>query len=454
MPEAPHVPKESPINPLARNFDMVSLLRFAFPTVGMMIFVGLYTIVDTIFISRFAGTEALSSLNIVTPIINVIVGIAAMLGAGGSAMVAGKMGGGKNKEARENFTLIISTVVLLGLSIFFLGTLWMIPLIRGLGASDLLFPYCREYLSVLFFFAPVNMLQVAFATFFVTAGRPGLGMGLCVLGGFANALFDYVFIVSMHMGIRGAALATGVGQMIPAVIGIVFFLCHRTEALYFSRFRFHARVLMKSCVNGSSEMVGQLSAAVTTYLFNMAMMRLLGEEGVAAITIIIYSQFLLTTLYIGFSAGVAPVISYNHGSQDHERLKKVVRICLGFLLIASTGIFLFSILGSSFLAFVFSPKNARVYEFAKGGFRLFSFSFLFCGINIFTSAMFTALSNGKISALLSFLRTFVFIVLGILLLPLLLRVKGVWLAVPVAELLSLAFSLYFVAHYKNEYHYL
>ncbi|QQO08760.1 MATE family efflux transporter [Breznakiella homolactica] len=453
MAEVQTITKTSEANPLAQDFSAGSLLRFALPTICMMVFSGLYTTVDTVFVSRFVGTDALSSINIVTPVINVIVGLGTMLTAGGSAIVARKMGDRRNREARQDFTLIVFTAGLFGLVIAIVGLLFLEKIIRGLGASDRLLPYAAEYLSVLLAFSPANMLQVVFASFFVAAGRPGLGMGLGLAAGTVNGVLDFFFMGILGMGIRGAAIATGLGYTIPALGGMIFFLRNRTGILRFVRPRLRFRVLGESCVNGSSEMVSQLSAAVTTFLFNAAMMRRLGEDGVAAITIIIYSQFLLTTLYIGFSMGVSPVISYNYGSGNTGGLKRIFRICTGCITLFSLVIFVLSLCGGPCLAGFFSAEGTPVYLLARTGFRIVPFGFLLCGLNIFASALFTALSNGKVSAAISFLRTFGFLTIGIVALPLWIGDTGIWLAIPLAEFLTLVFSLFCVRRYRRVYKY-
>ena len=277
-------------------------------------------------------------------------------------------------------------------------------------------------------------------------------MVLGISAGAANILFDYIFMVPLQMGIKGAALGTGIGYLIPTVAGILFFTAGN-GSLHFRRPVMDIFVLAGSCANGFSEMVSQGAAAVTTFLFNRTMMNLLGEDGVAAITIIIYTQFLLTALYIGFSMGVAPVISYNYGKQDNGRLKKVFSVCMRFIILASIVIFGMAIAFGSPLVSLFSEKGTHVYEIARRGFLIFPFSFLFCGMNIFTSATFTALSNGKLSAVLSFLRTFGLIFVLLLILPEFMGVTGVWLAVPIAELLTMVLALAFLYQNKDRYHY-
>lgn len=431
-----------------QKWSAASLLHFAFPTIVMMVFMGLYTIVDTIFVARFVSTDALSAINIVCPVINLTVGLGTMIAAGGSAVVSRKMGAGLEQEAKEDFTLLVLAAAGIGAAILICGTLWLNPILLALGASERLLPFCRDYLGLLLLFLPANVIQTVYANLFVTAGKPGLGFGLSVLAGLANILLDYVFIVLGGMEIRGAALGTGLGYLIPAAAGTVFFFRNR-GALFFVKPRWKGALLTESCLNGSSEMVGQLAAALTTFLFNLTMMERLGEDGVAAVTIMIYSQFLLNTLFIGFSMGVAPVIGFHYGSGNRKQQRKILSICIRFLAAASLLIFALSISGGPLVVRMFTPDASRVYEIAAAGFPVFSVSFLFCGFNIFISALFTALSNGKISAVLSFLRTFGLLCGGILLLPRLFGITGVWMAVPMAEGIMFFVSLGCLIYYRE-----
>ncbi len=437
-------------HPLAKDFHGASLLAFALPSMVMMLFMGLYTLADTLFVARFVGTAALSSINIVCPVINLIVGLGTMLATGGSAIVARKMGRGDLEEARRNFTLLVVTGAIVGLVITAVGLLFLEEIVWGLGASEILFPYCRDYLGVQLFFAVGNMLQVLYQNLFVTAGRPGLGMALCVLAGVANLVFDFIFLAGMGMGIAGAALGTGIGYLIPTLVGTGFFFTGKSK-LHFQRPRPDGSVLLESCSNGLSEMVSQLSTAVTTFLFNAVMMRLLGEDGVAAITVIIYSQFLLTTLIIGFSMGVAPVISYQYGGGNGPKLRKIIRVCFGFVAALSLLAFLVSFRAGEGIAWVFASGKERVFQITKTGFAVFSFAFLFSGCNVFASALFTALSNGKASAAISFCRTFGLITVFLLALPRIFQVMGVWLAVPLAELGTLMLTVGLLYRHRRDF---
>ncbi|MFA6844609.1 MAG: MATE family efflux transporter [Sphaerochaetaceae bacterium] len=444
------MPEEN--NALDQDFTRIFLVRFALPTIVMMIFLGLYTLVDTIFVSRFVNTNALSALNIVCPVINIIVGLGTMLATGGSAIIARKMGLGDAQRARQDFTLIAIAGAILGIIIAILGSIFLDTIIRALGSSEILYPYCKSYLSVLLFFTPASILQVLFQNLIVTAGCPGFGLVISLGGGVLNVILDYVFMVPLNMGIAGSALGTGIGYLVPALLGITFFL-HTKGPLKFCKPAWHLKVLRESCSNGVSEMVGQLATAITTFLFNRVMMRFLGENGVAAITILIYSQFLLSAFYLGFSMGVAPIISYNYGSGNHSRFTKIYHFCLECIGSTSILVFISVLLFGSSLISVFSPKGTEVYEIARRGFLIFSFSFLFCGFNIFSSSTFTALSNGKVSAIISFSRTFGFLALALLILPRFLQITGVWLAVPLAEFLTLLLSIALTLHNNKTYHF-
>lgn len=440
-------------NSIAKDFKFFSLLRFALPTMVMMIFMSLYSIVDGIFISRLLGTNALSAANIVYPVISIVFAVGIMLSTGGSALIAKKLGEGKEKEAREDFSFLTLVSFLFGIAILLIGNIFIEPIVRALGSTDALLPYCVNYLSVSLLLAPAAMLQMMFQTFFVTAGKPLIGLILTISGGVANMILDYLFMGPFNMGISGAALATGIGELIPAVIGLFYFLFTR-HSLYLTKPVFHFQVLKESCFNGSSEMVTNLSTAVVTYLFNITMLKFLGEPGVAAITIVLYGQFLFNALYMGFSMGVAPVISYNHGSQNLPLLKRIFKICIGFISISSILITVMALVSSPVIVEIFTPIGSATYDIAKTGFFLFSINYIFAGINIYSSSMFTAFSDGKVSALISFVRTFVLIVLDILLLPYLIGVNGVWLAVPAAEFMTLFLSVYFFYKKRKVYHYI
>lgn len=421
-----------------QNITPAGLLKFAAPSIIMMVFMSLYTIVDGIFVSRFVGSNALSSVNIVYPVINVAIALSTMLGTGGSAIISRYLGEGKNKRAREALTQFVAVALALSLILLIFSEAFLTPISRFLGASDVLLADCRLYLGASMLFVPACMLQAVFQSFLVTAGRPGLGLLLMTGAGISNMILDYVLIVPCQMGIAGAALATGIGQCIPAVCGLCFFIFTKQE-LRFCRFTFSVKEILEACYNGSSEMVSQLSNAVITFLFNIVMMSLAGEHGVAAITILLYGQFLFNAVYMGFSIGIAPIVGFQYGAGNREKLRKIYRISFLSVAVSSVVVVAVAIIFSPTIVAIFT-KEQRTWELASAGFRLFAINFLFSGINITSSGFFTALSNGKVSALISFSRTLVFIVISLLILPRILGITGAWIAIPVAEFLTLIIS--------------
>lgn len=439
-------------NPLAQKINLASLIKYAFPTITMMIFMGLYTITDTIFVSRYINSDALSAINIVCPVINIIVGLSTMLATGSNAIIAKKMGEGKYQEANQDFTLIICMGIILSLIITILGVIFIEQIIWQLKASTRLFKYCKDYLLVIIIFTPASFLQILFQSLIITAGKPKYSLGISVSAGIINIVFDYIFIVPFNLGITGSALATCLGYLTVSSIGIYFFIKGK-GSLKFVIPRFNLSLMIHSCSNGASEMVSQLASAITTFLFNHTMMQLAGENGVAAITIIIYSQFLLTAFYIGYSMGIAPIIAYNYGANNYSNLKKIFNLSKLFILISSLIIFTLSFVFGENIVNFFTPNNTLLYLLAKNGFIIFSFSFLFSGFNIFVSAFFTALSNGRISAIISFLRTLGFITITLITLPKFFNITGVWLAIPLAEGVTIIITIFYTYKYKKIYHY-
>ena len=440
-------------NSIEQTFTLFSLLKFAIPTIVMMIITSLYTIIDSMFVSHFVGTNALSAINIVFPLINIIMALAIMLSTGGSAVIARKLGKGNKNSARSNLSLLYLTGLCISLFISCISIFYLDPIIWYLGSSELLYSYCYDYLLVQLWFAPFLVLQILCQTFLVVAGNPRLGLIASIAAGIINILLDYLFIVIMNTGIIGAAIATGIGYCIGAACGIIY-LFSRKSTLYFMKPQFDLKMLWQSMFNGLSEMITNIAMAVITFLYNIIMMKYLGEDGVAAITIILYMEFLLNALFMGFSMGVAPVISYNYGAKNIEQICHIFKICVSFIALSSIIIFFSATLLAPSIISIFAPSSSNVYAITIQGFSLFSICFLFGGINIFTTALFTAFSNGKISAFISFLRTFIFIAGGLLILPNIFLTSGIWLAMPIAEFLTMLIVFYFLFAYRKHYYYL
>ena len=439
---------------ISQHFTPWSLLKFAFPSIIMMMFMSLYTIVDGIFVSRFIGSNALSSLNIVYPVASVVIAMGTMLATGGNAVISRYLGEGKKQLAKECLSLFVVVGFLLSIAVTILAHLFPEFISRALGANDLLMADCRTYLTVLMAFAPACMLQTLFQSYLVTAGAPHLGLFLTMIAGVINAVMDYVLIVYFNLGIAGAALATGLGQMIPALAGLVFFLNKKHE-LHLTKISMHTKELIQACYNGSSEMVTQLSNAIVTFLFNVILMRLAGPHGVAAITILLYGQFLFQAFYLGFAIGISPVVGYQYGAGNRKELKSIYRISFVFAAISSVVMTTAAVSLSTGLVTIFT-KDPETYALAVNGFGIFAFCFLFSGFNITSSGFFTALSNGKVSAIISFCRTLLFTVIALLVLPQFFGVNGAWMAVPVAEFVTLLLSAamhrrYFFAEGEQNY---
>lgn len=439
-------------NSLDRETGFLSLIKVTLPTVIMMVFFSLYSIVDGMFVSRFVGPNALSSVNIVYPIISLLIGISVMFATGGNAIISRLIGQKKNEEAKEKFTLIIIAALVFGAIVALISIVFIKQIIVFLGATEVLYDYCKTYLEISLLFTPFMMVKLIFDYFYVTNGRATLGLAVSVLGGVTNVILDYVFIAVFNMGVGGAAIATGIGYTIPAVIGI-FYFCNKQNLLHFAKPKFDKNMLLESCLNGSSEMVTQLASAVTTFLYNTAMIKYLGEAGVAAITVILYIQFLLSAAYIGFTSGVSPRIGYNYGAENKKEIKNLVKHSYTIILIFSIISFIVAKIIQEPLTSLFCGRGTEVFYITLHGFDLFAASFLLCGLNIFTCGMFTAFSNGKVSAVLSLFRTFIFFILGMLILPPIMGVDGVWLVAVFAEVLSLIISIIEVFRYRNQYGY-
>lgn len=440
-------------NALDHKVTTGSLLKFALPTIISNIFMGLYTTVDGVFVSRLIGTDALSAVNIIFPIIIFSNAVGAMLGTGGNAIIARKMGEGKEEEARQDLTFLSIVMVLASIVLVLLGLLFIRPLIYFLGADEALFDYCYKYAVPSLIIMPLSIFGMMSQLTFISVGKANLGLATSVMGGATNMVLDYLLIAVCDLGIAGAAIASGMGFSVPALAGVFYFLFNRKQSLYFVRPKVRTQVLLKSCTNGVSEMVGNLSNGIVTILFNNILMRLAGSNGVAAITIILYAHGILSSAFMGYSFGIAPMISYNYGKQDEKQLQSIYRISLRMIALTGIIIFFVSQLGANLLIGIFAGTNKAVFDLAVSGFRMFAVCFLFIGFNTFSSAMFTALSNGKISATLSIMRNLVFIVAVTLLLPLVIGINGVWLAIPAAELLALVMTVYYFQKMKNVYHY-
>ena len=431
-----------------------SLLQFAAPTIVMTVFMSLYTTVDGIFVANWVSSQALAGLNLVIPGLSVLVACAVLISAGGSVVIARKLGQGQNQEARADFSSLVFGTVLFGLVVTVLGTVFASPILGLLGTTPALFPVAYDYYQTLVLFSTSCVLQVQFQYFFIAAGLPRLGLFCVTAGGITNIVLDYGFIVLLDLGIRGAALATGIGYSIPAAVGLIWFSVRRDGVLFFSRPAARASTWLESCVNGASSMIINLAGALVTWLFNRIIVLYLGEAGISAATIVLYARFVFNSILSGYASGVSPVISYNFGRQDFDQVKLLFRVSVKVVMAGSLLSLAACALLSEPVSVLFASDDPYLAQLARRGILLFSLGYLFNGINTFAAALFSALNKGSLSAVMSFLHTFVFLTGAMLLLPRFgLGADGVWLAVPAAELCSLFLSIYLLKRNQKIYRY-
>lgn len=419
----------------------------------MMVFTSIYSVVDGIFVSNFVGSNAISSVNIIFPLISTIGAFGFMLGTGGGAEIARAFGENRHNDAREYFSTLILTIVAIGISSSLLCIAFIRPLSYFMGANDVLIEGCVTYGTILLIGNTFFMLQVAFQAFFVVAEKPKIGLALTVVSGLTNIVLDFVFVYVMQLGLAGAAIATVIGYVVGSVIPLIYFFSHNSSLLHFVKTHVHKHMLLRSCTNGSSEMVSNISMSIVTVLYNLQLMRLAGEDGVASISVIMYVNFIFVAILLGFSVGTAPIIGFHFGSGNHKELKNMFGKSLTIVALVSVAMTVLAETVAEPIVALFLGRGNALAEMTVHGFKLYSLSFLICGINIFGSSFFTALCNGKISAMISFLRALLLPATMIYILPLLWGMDGVWLAVVAAELITAVFSIWFFISQKKHYHY-
>lgn len=431
----------------------VSLLKFALPTMIANIFMSIYMTVDGIFVANCVNTDALSAVNIVMPYVMIVLALGTMIGTGGSAVVSMQLGEGKARTAKENFSFLCLVCFVACVIVSVLSFVFKEPLLYMLGANDVIYDYCVNYAVPLFVVAPLALLGMALQSFFIAAGKPGLGMTFSLIGGVVNIFLDWLFIAQLGWETTGAALATGIGYSVPGVAGIIYFAVARKGTLCFVRPKWRGSVLLKTITNGSSEMVAMMASGITTVMMNNIIMGIEGEDGVAAISILIYTMSLLTAIYMGYALGVAPVTSFNHGAGNTSNLKKEHRINLWVIAISSVSMYGLGILLRNPMILIFADKGSRVFDMAAEGYWIFSISYLYMGFNMYASSLFTALGDGKTSAIISFCRGLIFLTIALYGLSSLFGLTGLWLAMPVAELLGLGLTIFYVKKLKGKYGY-
>lgn len=438
---------------LSDHFTYKKLIRFTMPSIGMMIFTSIYGVVDGFFVSNFVGKTPFAAVNLIYPFLMILGAFGFMFGTGGSALIAKTMGMGRMEKAQQLFSMLIFISSVTGVAIAALGIVFVRPIAAALGAEGELLEGCVVYGRIILLAMPAFMLQMEFQSFFITAEKPQLGLWTTVASGVTNMALDALLVAVFPLGLVGAALATAFSQAVGGLVPLVYFSRPNTSLLRLRSFAFDGRALWKTCTNGSSELMSNLSMSLVSMLYNMQLMRYAGEDGVAAYGVMMYVSFVFISAFIGYSIGSAPIISYHFGAENREELHNVLKKSLVIIGICSVALAITGEMLARPFSLIFVGYDENLLALTLRGFTIFSFSFLFSGLAIYGSGFFAALNNGLVSAIISFLRTLVFQIAAVLLLPLIWEIDGVWLSVVAAELAAAALTAAFLAGLRKKYGY-
>lgn len=438
---------------LSNHFTYRRLLRFVISPILVMICTSLYSIVDGFFVSNFVGKTPFAAVNLIMPIAMGVGTIGFMIGAGGSAIISKTLGEGKHEQANQYFSMLIYIAVAISVVMSVIGIIFIKPISASLGATGELLENCIIYGRIIFISMTAFILQNIFQNFFITAEKPALSLKISIIAGITNAVLDFLFIVVFHWGIAGSAAATAIGQVVGGIVPIIYFSKKNDSLLQLTKTKFYGKILLKACTNGSSEMVTNLSSSFVSILYNFQLMKIAGENGIAAYGIIMYVNFIFMAIFIGFSTGTAPIVGYHYGAENHDELKSLFNKSIKLIAVSGVVLTLLAEVFAAPLVKIFASYDIELFAMTCHGFRLYSLAFMLMGINIWGSAFFTALNNGIVSATISFLRTLVFQVIVILILPIIFGINGIWLAIVVSELLALFITVTFLIKNKSKYLY-
>lgn len=438
---------------LSGHFSYGKLIRFVLPSVIMMVFTSIYGVVDGYFVSNYAGSSQFAAINLIMPFLQLLSALGFMIGAGGTALVSFYLGAGDAKRANNTFSLLTYTVIALGLIFTVSGILGLGKVAALLGATENMLPYCVKYGRIVLAALVPFMLQNMFQSFMVAAGKPRLGLFVTVLSGITNMVLDYVLVGLIPLGVTGAALATALSQCVGGIIPLAYFLLPNKSLLRLGKVTFDGGSIIKACTNGSSEFVTNISMSVVSMLYNLQLIKYAGENGVSAYGVIMYVSFIFVAVFIGYSMGTAPIIGYNYGAGNVKELKSLLKKSLIIIVVAEISMFILGEILARPIAQIYVGYDPELMKLTLTAFGIYSASYLISGLNIFASAFFTALSNGRISAIISFSRTLVFQVLTVMVLPLILGIKGIWWATFTAELLAAIVSVFYIVRMKEYYNY-
>lgn len=440
---------------LSDHFNYHKLLRFCLPSVIMMVFTSIYGVVDGLFISNFVGKVSFAAINLIMPFNMILGGVGFMIGTGGSALVAKTLGEGKKELANKYFSMMILLTIILGVILSALGIIIAPYVAKALGANQAMLGECVTYARTLLIFNFAFMLQNVFQSFLVTAERPKMGLAVTVAAGLTNMILDALFIAVFKWGVSGAALATGISQCVGGLLPLIFFLNKNNGSrLTLVKTKLKIKPIMNACTNGVSELMSNISTSLVSMLYNIQLMKVAGENGVAAYGVIMYVQFVFIGIFIGYSIGTAPIVGYNYGAQNSDEVKNMRHKSTVIMSIAGITMMLLAQIFASTISNIFVGYDKSLFELTEHAFRLFSFSFVLAGLNIYVSSFFTALNNGLISAVVSFFRTLVFQSICVLVLPLIFGANGIWLANTAAEICAFAISQTLLFINRKKYHYM
>lgn len=438
---------------LSEHFSYIKLMRFTIPTIAMMIFTSIYGVVDGLFVSNIVGSEAFAGVNLIIPALMMLGSVGFMVGTGGSALVSKTIGEGNKKLANRYFSMLIYFLLIVGIVLSILGNVFIRQISELLGAKGEMVDICSTYGRTLLCSLPFFMLQNCFQSFLVVAEKPAMGLCVSVIAGLSNMVLDFLFIYVFRLGVFGAALATAISEFVGAAIPLIFFIRKNNSPLKLIKTKLELKPILRTCSNGSSEMVTNISMSLVNMLYNLQLVKFAGYDGVVAYGIIMYVGFIFSGTYLGYCVGVAPIVGYHYGAANTAELKNLFKKSLFLLSSAAVVLTACAELLSSVLAGIFVGYNQDLHDMTTNAIQLFALSYIISGINIFASAFFTALNNGLVSAVISFMRTLVFQIAFIFILPELLGLNGIWLAVVGAEICSLIISVSFFVANRKKYKY-
>ena len=438
---------------LSDHFTRKRLLRFSLPSIVMMVFTSIYGVVDGYFVSNYAGKTPFAAVNLIMPFLMILGGVGFMFGTGGGALIAKTMGEGKAEKADKLFSMTVFASILCGLVLTAVGLLLLRPFARLMGAEGELLENSLLYGTINLIALPFYILQYEFQCLFATAEKPKLGLYVTVASGVANMVLDWLLVAVLPFGLAGAAAATAASQFIGGVFPLIYFARKNSSRLHLTRCRLELRPLGRICANGSSELMGNISMSLVNMLYNVQLMQYVGEDGIAAYGVLMYVSMIFQAIFIGYSVGTAPIVSYHYGAQNREELKSLLRKAFFIVAIAALCMFAAGELLAAPLSRLFVAYDEELLQMTTHAFAIFSFSFLFSGFAINGSSFFTALNDGLTSALISFLRTLVFQVAAVLLFPLLWGLDGIWFSIVAAEIMAVLATIFFLLKKQKKYGY-